>query len=400
MKNIKVVIGANFGDEGKGLLTDYLASRMEQGIVIRFNGGTQAGHTVTTPEGLRHVFGHIGSGSFVGLPTYLSSFFVANPMTFRKEMNSFIYKGISPKVYIDKDCLLTTPYDMMINQVAEITRGTSKHGSCGLGFNETIHRSLQDEFKLSVMDIYDEKYVRSKLYEIKNWYVPGRLTQLGINDIPLPYIDLLSDEGIIESYLDDISYLIKMATLTDSSILSSFDNLLFEGAQGLLLDQSHKYFPHVTRSNTGMKNVRELIKHVGYANENIEVVYVTRAYLTRHGAGPFPTELPEKPYTRIEDVTNVPNPYQGALRFGVVDLDILAEAINQDLINAEGLNCNVKLAITCLDQLDGEVDYFVNSYKSTSSVDDFIHKALKALNISDGYVSFGPTRETLSCIKV
>ena len=85
MKNIKVVIGANYGDEGKGLMTDYFSAALKDAIVVRFNGGGQAGHTVTTEDGKRHVFGNICSGSFVGLPSYFSSYFVVNPITFNKE---------------------------------------------------------------------------------------------------------------------------------------------------------------------------------------------------------------------------------------------------------------------------------------------------------------------------
>ena len=69
MKNIKVVIGANFGDEGKGLMTDYFASKSNKSLVVRFNGGGQAGHTVTTKDGRRHVFHHFGSGIFAGADT-------------------------------------------------------------------------------------------------------------------------------------------------------------------------------------------------------------------------------------------------------------------------------------------------------------------------------------------
>ena len=80
-----VVIGANYGDEGKGLMTDFLCRQHSADLVVRFNGGAQAGHTVVTPEGERHVFHHIGSGYFAGVPTYLSKFFVSNPVLFKQE---------------------------------------------------------------------------------------------------------------------------------------------------------------------------------------------------------------------------------------------------------------------------------------------------------------------------
>ena len=85
MKHAFAVIGANFGDEGKGLMTDYFCSQNKKSLNIRFNGGAQAGHTVVTPDGKRHVFSHIGSGTFSGADTYLSEFFTLNPIMFMKE---------------------------------------------------------------------------------------------------------------------------------------------------------------------------------------------------------------------------------------------------------------------------------------------------------------------------
>lgn len=396
MKNIKVVIGANFGDEGKGLMTDYLSSTSNNGIVVRFNGGAQAGHTVVTPNGDRHVFGHFGSGCFLGLPTYLSRFFVVNPITYIKEFRSLNSKNVKPVVFMDKDCYVTTPYDMMINQIAEMVRGKNKHGSCGLGFNETIQRSISKScFKLTVKDLKNEALVRKVLKNIKDLYLEKRLMELGIDNVPDMFLDIISSKEIIESYLLDIKNMLNTITITNLKILDSYDSAIFEGAQGLLLDQNHEFFPHVTRSNTGMKNVSELIKQAGYNMENIEIVYATRAYMTRHGAGSFPTELEAKPYEKIEDLTNVPNPYQDTLRFGLLDLDLLAKTIQNDLLNAKGLKYKMKISISCLDQLDEEIDYYHNSNKMKTSVDDFIKNVFQAIDVSEGYLSYGDSRDTI-----
>ncbi|HCB15329.1 MAG TPA: adenylosuccinate synthase, partial [Gammaproteobacteria bacterium] len=113
----QVVIGAQFGDEGKGRWVDYYAAKnSDDGIVIRFNGGAQAGHTVVTPDGRRHVFSHIGSGAFAGAKTFLSRFFVCNPILFLKEREKLAALGIKPVTGIDPASPVTTPYDMMINQ--------------------------------------------------------------------------------------------------------------------------------------------------------------------------------------------------------------------------------------------------------------------------------------------
>lgn len=455
MKNIKVVIGANFGDEGKGLMTDYLAAGLingvfgrgtydrepERSIVVRFNGGAQAGHTVTAPDGSRHVFGHFCSGALAGLPGYLSEFFVVNPMLFLKEYEQLEKLGnvhgrnghgkvtdeapeVNTRLFVDRTCMVTTPYDIMINQIAEISRGSRKHGSCGVGFNETITRCLYDEaYALYVRDLKDADIAAGKLATIKNEYVGIRLRQLGIDAIPHPYNELLGNEAIIERFIEDAAEMLRHVEVTDIGILRRFDNIIFEGAQGLLLDQAHEYFPHVTRSNTGIKNAAELIVKAGPAagyragkpdedraraldrdgsgkpvaaeTAPIEVIYVTRAYMTRHGAGPFPTELPGKPYEGIVDLTNIPNPYQDALRFGLLDIDALGREIKKDMKNAVGLECDVSLAVTCLDQLDGEVDFIYDREHNKAPVDEFVRTLFDRLQINRGYLSYGPTRETV-----
>ena len=90
MKKAYAVIGANFGDEGKGLMTDLFCRTDSSVINIRSNGGAQAGHTVCTSDGKRHIFSHIGSGSFAGADTYLSEFFILNPMLFSREQREFV----------------------------------------------------------------------------------------------------------------------------------------------------------------------------------------------------------------------------------------------------------------------------------------------------------------------
>jgi adenylosuccinate synthase len=126
---------------------------------------------------------------------------------------------------------------------------------------------------------------------------------------------------------------------------------VFEGAQGLLLDQDNKeFFPHVTRSNTGLKNVRMLCAEACISD--ITAYYVSRTYLTRHGAGPL---LGEDPKMRFQDATNTDHPYQGPLRFAPLDNNAM---IRRCIKDAEGVE--MKLVYTHLDQLDiwGHADLF------------------------------------------
>ena len=122
------VIGANWGDEGKGLMTDYHSD--ENTLVIRFNGGPQAGHTVHRWP-LRHEFHHFGAGTLAGASTFLSKHFLNNPVLYFEELKILHAKDFEPAVFVHPDGLVTTPWDMMINQMIEEHRGTARHGSCG-----------------------------------------------------------------------------------------------------------------------------------------------------------------------------------------------------------------------------------------------------------------------------
>ena len=116
-KNIQVVLGANYGDEGKGRTTAYIAAKNhgKNCAVVRFNGGAQAGHTVGSGK-YRHVFSHFGSGSFDYIPTSFTSDFVCSPYLFKKENEQLIRKSvIRPDLYVSPQCLVTTPWDMWLN---------------------------------------------------------------------------------------------------------------------------------------------------------------------------------------------------------------------------------------------------------------------------------------------
>ena len=163
MSTVDVVIGAGYGDEGKGLMTDYLASKGKS-TVVRFNGGAQASHTVV--RGIRHAFSHFGAGALAGADTFLSKFFVVNPFLFKKEREVLHEKGVQlTTVAIDKECLVTTPYDIITNQLLEHVRDHQSHGSCGVGFGATIDRHEKNpSLTIKVSDMLcGEQYLRAKL---------------------------------------------------------------------------------------------------------------------------------------------------------------------------------------------------------------------------------------------
>jgi adenylosuccinate synthase len=380
----KVVIGANFGDEGKGLMTDYFVDKFNGNcFVVRFNGGAQAGHTVVTPEGKRHKFSHFGSGSFLGAPTYLSKYFILNPLLFMKEQQEL---GFRPRVCVDFDCLVSTPYDMFINQALENSRGETKHGSCGVGIHETIVRSEQEEFRIKAIDFLNFDRVERKLRRVAEEYYPKRMEELGL---PLASFDHDKFIDIFEGFDLNIE-------LGDTeTLLEGGHDLIFEGAQGLLLDQNHPNFPFVTHSNTGFQNVREILKDIGVSMDDVEVVYVTRSYMTRHGRGPFPTETEAPPYKNIVDDTNVFHEFQEHLRFGILDVSALAKEIRRDC--ARTVNFDFSVAVTCLDQVD---DFYVryvfkDEYRHTP-ISTFLEDLWFEVPYQRLFTSFGKTRAAVS----
>lgn len=293
----RAVIGANFGDEGKGLVTDYLCSQ-GAGVVVRFNGGAQAGHTVVAPSGHRHVFGHFGSGGFLGVPTFLSEYFICNPILYFRELEELRkLKFRIPSVYADPACLVTTFADMIINQRLERRRGDARHGSCGVGVNETVERSRVHNLCITMADLWNgPRTIEKKLVEICGKWAEFRTGSL------------ILEATMFEGFLRACEL---FASMVHPAGIGQCEDPVFEGAQGLLLDQNNsEYYPHVTRSNTGMLNVRKLCEKAGI--RDIETYYVSRTYLTRHGAGPLPGEDPSLQY---RDDTNSEHPWQGRLRF-------------------------------------------------------------------------------------
>lgn len=323
----RVVIGANFGDEGKGLVTDYLCATDGAGMVVRFNGGAQAGHTVVTPMGDRHVFHHFGSGTLAGVPTFLSQFFVCNPLVALREAVELLDLNFRPVLYAHPNCKVTTFADMIINQRREDALGDKRHGSVGVGFNETVNRSNIAELQITMSDLWNDTPMEDKLSQICGKYAEFR-TGKKIDD----------PDAMIHSFIDLCG---KFAAAVHPLGISQCQDPVFEGAQGLLLDQDNKeFFPHLTHSHTGMKNVRILCEQAKISE--IDIYYASRTYMTRHGAG----KLPGEDLTmKFFDDTNLPHPYQGEIRFAPLDTGRLMARCMDDAKGA------FKLVLTHCDQL-------------------------------------------------
>jgi len=170
----------------------------------------------------------------------------------------------------------------------------------------------------------------------------------------------IASPAVMERFLEDCAEFVEAVTpMTpmDDADLGQFAHVVFEGAQGLLLDQRSRDFLHVTRSNTGIQNMAAIARLAGIGR--IEATYATRAYLTRHGAGPMPDQRDISQWFDAVDETNVPNPWQNSIRYGLLDLELLAAQVAEDVAKADGVKVGLTVAVSCLDQALGDVEYLV-----------------------------------------
>ncbi|KIA59755.1 adenylosuccinate synthetase [Nocardia vulneris] len=342
-----VVVDLGFGDAGKGATVDWLCSAeagLEVAAVVRFNGGAQAAHNVIA-EGRHHTFAQFGSGTFSGVPTLLSRHMLVEPIALAGEAEQLAVLGVRDPLSllrIDGRARLTTPIHIAANRAREDARGSSRHGSCGRGIGETAAYALEHAAP-TVADCLRPKVLRDKLAGLAAHY--GAL--------------IASSEHRYEPIDDLVDMYREFAAavpIVGGEQLAGFarrGRLVFEGAQGVLLDEWRGFHPHTTWSTVEPRNARALLAEIG---ATCDVLGVTRTYLTRHGAGPFPTEdatldLPER--------HNTTGRYQGEFRRGHLDPILLRYAIAV----CGGIDA---LAVTHLDALGTR--YAATEYRTNRGV--------------------------------
>lgn len=324
-----IVVGLGYGDEGKGSVVDYLVRKNNIKTVVRFNGASQALHHVITPEGLFHGFSQFGSGTFVpGVETFISQHMLIDPFSMIEENSVLEEKGIFDafdRLVIDKKCFIITPFHQIINRMLEVSRGVNRHGSCGKGVGQAVldSKNLEDAM-LRVEDLFDKATVLKKINFL--WRLKVDIAEQIIDEHPnnlelLPYLaDIKNTNRIIwttEAYHGFSHY----TQIKDHDYLSELINtekVIFEGAQGALLDATRGFLPHVTKTCTTLDNAESLIKTSGYSG-GVKKIGILRAYSTRHGAGPFVAEdlnLTKK----IPEYHNTAGKWQGDFRIGWFDL--------------------------------------------------------------------------------
>ena len=270
------VIGLQWGDEGKGKIVDYLSEEFD--LVVRYQGGNNAGHTVIV-DGTTYKLNLIPSGIIRGKVCYLGQGVVLDPNHFYNEYDQITKKIESPKIFLSSNISLILEYHKQLDKINEfILKNKKKIGTTSKG----IGPAYQDKVGRKSIKLYDLKsknIIEEKLETIKKFYDPilESFDESKIN-INKTVQDLLSFYDLVKELIVDNSFIKK-----------KFKNkkILFEGAQGALLDLDHGSYPFVTSSNTVSSNVV-----IGSALQvNYKTVGIFKAYATRVGNGPFPSEL-------------------------------------------------------------------------------------------------------------
>jgi len=318
------VNGFGFGDEGKGTTVDYLASLTNEvgdqlfTTVVKTNGGAQTAHNVVTDDGRHHTFAQFGSGTFRGVQTFLSRFCLVNPLALHRESEYLAGVGVEHAlelVSVDPRALITTPFHAEVNRARELARGGDRHGSCGVGIGETMVYARQFGDEAPIMaDCANPPSMRRKLGKLYDYYTSAGFAV----DAVIPVAEL------VEIY----ELLAQMIKVTDEDYLRRLlarERVIFEGAQGVLLDQWSAFHPHATYSTTTFENGQTLLTETGQAGMATRLG-VIRAYQTRHGAGPMPTESEALSHA-VPDLHNGRGAFTGDFRVGHLDLVLLRYAL-------------------------------------------------------------------------
>lgn len=334
----KVVVGLGFGDEGKGTIVDALCARDRYNYVVRFSGGPQAAHNVVLDDGTHHTFAQFGAGTFSDTPTILSRFMMVNPFNLAQEADALWEKlGEDPYKYlrVSENSLLITPWHVALNQLEEIRRGWDRHGSCGEGIGIAQKFALdypdlafrvkdllldRDSFvakAMMVKELLKAEYGGPSKEEIS---LMDQQVLLGLGRTPGNL------QGMYRMFLGDSNLMI----VTDEEIKNMISSgpCVFEGSQGALLDEWKGFHPYTTWSTTTPENALTLLEEAGVNREDVEVIGTTRTYHTRHGAGPFPSELTDGRAYRLHkrETHNTYGVFQGHWRVGDLDLRLLEYA--------------------------------------------------------------------------
>ncbi len=334
---VTVVVGTQWGDEGKGKVIDYLAKGCD--IVARYQGGANAGHTVIT-NNKKHIFHLIPSGIlYPDKICILGNGVVIDPAALLCEISNLEKEGVklSKRFFISENAHLTLPYHKLLDQIEDKKRGRRKLGTTGRGIG-TSYTDKYARLGIRVVDFLNEKVFREKLkisLKLKNYLLKKYYEEKVYN------LEKISRE--YQTYRKKIKGYVIDTSLYLNQALRKKKNILAEGAQGTFLDIDFGTYPYVTASNPIAGGA---CTGLGIGPTKIDrVIGVAKAYTTRVGRGPFPTEFKDEFGEKLRKLGNEFGATTGRpRRCGWFDAVLVKQA---GIVN--GLN---SLAITKLDVLN------------------------------------------------
>lgn len=339
----RVIIGANYGDEGKGKVTASYTKHAKGPVLnVLTNGGAQRGHTIFLPENeLMITNKHFGSGTAYGADSFFSEWFILNPMQFAKEFDFAFSKNNLNKVqfYRHPACLWSTPWDMM----ASIIMNKGKFASCGMGIWETMlrYRNMKT-YTLSEFSILPDTKKIDYFKRIKAYYAQ----RLG-RDIPSEFHDPWNNIVTSLHFIMDCEFMVKNTIVTSRPDYEHYDEVIFENGQGLMLCDAGIDEHDKTPSMTNSWVARQLLQGEPFTPNDITLHYVTRPYITRHGFGDLECGEEKNLTSYLTQDTNVRNEFQGDFRYGKLDIEYLKERILCDRNNF-----NIMVEVTHCDEMD------------------------------------------------
>ncbi|HEJ9603074.1 adenylosuccinate synthase [Proteus mirabilis] len=283
MSNNVVVLGTQWGDEGKGKIVDLLTERAK--YVVRYQGGHNAGHTLVI-DGEKTVLHLIPSGILrENVVSIIANGVVLSPEALMKEMTQLEERGIPvrSRLLLSEACPLILPYHIALDNAREKARGEKAIGTTGRGIGPAYEDKVARR-GLRVGDLFDKKAFAQKLKEIIEYHNFQLVNYYKVEpvDYQKTLDDIMAIADILTGMVVDVSDLLYKATQKGELVM-------FEGAQGTLLDIDHGTYPYVTSSNTTAGGVAT---GSGLGPRYVDYVLgIIKAYSTRVGAGPFPTEL-------------------------------------------------------------------------------------------------------------
>jgi len=336
-KNI-VIIGTQWGDEGKGKIVDWLAESAQG--VVRFQGGHNAGHTLWI-NGKKTILRLIPSGIMHPTVTcYIGNGVVLSPQALLAEIAELENAGLDvrSRLQISPACPLILPYHIAIDQAREARKGPGKIGTTGRGIGPAYEDKVARR-ALRLQDLYDPEIFDEKLAEVLDYHNFVLTQYFGGKAIGAQQVrdEVMALAGQIEPMMADVSNNLHIAQ-------KAGHNLLFEGAQGALLDVDHGTYPYVTSSNCV---AGAAAAGAGIGPQSLHYVLgIAKAYTTRVGSGPFPTELLDDTGARLATVGKEFGSVTGRpRRCGWFDGAAMKRSVT--------INGITGLCITKLDVLDG-----------------------------------------------